>query len=83
MFIKSLKLKNYRNYKKLDIHLDKKLNIFIGDNAQGKSNILESIYVLAVTKSYLSIKDKDLTKEGEEYCFLEAKVSNQDNHYKF
>lgn len=82
MVIDELKLKNYRNYKKLDIHLDKKLNIFIGDNAQGKSNILESIYVLAVTKSYLSIKDKDLIEEGEEYSFLEAKVSNHDNHYK-
>lgn len=82
MIIDSLKLKNYRNYKDLDIHLDKKLNIFIGDNAQGKSNILESIYVLAVTKSYLSVKDKDLIKDGEEYGFLESKVIDDDKSYK-
>lgn len=82
MVIDSLKLKNYRNYEKLNINLDKKLNIFIGDNAQGKSNILESIYVLAVTKSYLSVKDKDLIKDGEEYSFLESKVEDKENNYK-
>ena len=82
MIIKNLKLKNYRNYKNLNIHLDNKLNIFIGDNAQGKSNILESIYVLAVTKSYLSVKDKDLIKDGEEYSFLESNIIDNENSYK-
>ncbi len=82
MIIDTLKLKNYRNYESLDIQLDKKLNIFIGDNAQGKSNILESIYVLAVTKSYLSVKDKDLIKDGEEYSLLESKVLNSKDSYK-
>ncbi len=66
MVIKSLKLKNFRNYTDLDIKLSNKLNIFIGDNAQGKSNILESIVVLALTKSYLNVKDKNLIKDGEE-----------------
>jgi DNA replication and repair protein RecF len=76
MIIKRLKLKNYRNYSNLDIQFSDNLNIFIGDNAQGKSNILESIYVLAVTKSYLSVKDKDLIKDGEEYSFLEALIKD-------
>lgn len=82
MIIDSLKLKNYRNYKDLNINLDDKLNIFIGDNAQGKSNILESIYVLAVTKSYLSVKDKDLIKDGEDYSFLESRIIDNDMSYK-
>jgi DNA replication and repair protein RecF len=63
---------NFRNLKKQTIDFDKKSNIFIGDNAQGKTNILESIYFLALTKSYrtndfnLINKDEDFTKvKGE------------------
>ena len=82
MIIDNLKLKNYRNYKNLDINLDDKLNIFIGDNAQGKSNILESIYVLAVTKSYLGVKDKDLIKEDCEFATLESDVLSHGNMEK-
>ena len=57
MKLLKLKLKKYRNYDKLDIELSPNLNIFIGNNAQGKSNILESVFVLALTKSYMNIKD--------------------------
>ena len=74
MIIKSLKLKNYRNYSDAEIQLSDKLNIFIGDNAQGKSNILESIVVLALTKSYMNVKDKYLIKNDEEVCNISAKV---------
>ncbi len=75
MIIESLKLKNYRNYKDLDIELGKGLNIFIGDNAQGKTNILESIYTLALTKSYLNVKDKNLIFDGMIFAKLQAVVS--------
>lgn len=74
MIIKNLKLKNYRNYKELDIELSDKLNIFIGDNAQGKSNILESIVVLALTKSYMNVKDKCLINDEESYANISAVV---------
>ena len=74
MIIKNLKLKNFRNYKDLDIELSNRLNIFIGDNAQGKSNILESIVVLALTKSYLNVKDKNLIKDGEEVANIMSNV---------
>ena len=67
MKIGRLQLKNYRNYKRLDIELSPSLNIFIGNNAQGKSNILESIFVLALTKSYINVKDQYLIKDGG-YC---------------
>ena len=54
MKIKKIKLINYRNYDNLELNFNDSLNIIIGNNAQGKTNILESIYVLAVTKSFLS-----------------------------
>ena len=73
MKIKRLQLKNYRNYESLDIELSSSLNIFIGNNAQGKSNILESIFVLALTKSYINVKDQYLIKDGKEFSVLKAK----------
>ena len=76
MIVERLKLKNYRNYSNLDIKLNKGLNIFIGDNAQGKSNILESIVVLAITKSYSNIKDKFLIRNGEDVANVSASVSS-------
>lgn len=79
MIIKNLKLKNYRNYSSLNIELSDKLNIFIGDNAQGKSNILESIVVLALTKSYMNIKDRCLIKDEEGVANVSAVVNSGDS----
>ncbi len=67
MEIKKLKLENYRNYDSLELDFDKKNTIFIGNNAQGKTNILESIYVLGLTKSYLNINEKNLIKFNNLY----------------
>jgi DNA replication and repair protein RecF len=74
MLINNLLLKNYRNYNDLEIKFNSGLNIFIGDNAQGKTNILESIYVLAVTKSYLGVNDRDLIKFGNSCSIIKANV---------
>lgn len=52
MIIKSIELKNFRNYEELNLNLDGGTNILYGDNAQGKTNILESIYVSGTTKSH-------------------------------
>lgn len=62
MKIAKITLKKYRNYDNLEISFNDNLNIIIGDNAQGKTNLLESIYVLGVTRSFLSISDKNLIK---------------------
>ena len=75
MKIERLQLKNYRNYKKLDISLNPGLNIFIGNNAQGKSNILESIFVLALTKSYINVKDQYLINDEEDFSVIKANFS--------
>ena len=68
MIVKEIELKNFRNYKALDLSFDEHINILYGDNAQGKTNILESIYMCSTTKSHRSNKDVELInfdkKEG-------------------
>lgn len=76
MIIKSLSLKNFRNYDNLDIEFSPNLNIFIGNNAQGKSNILESVFVLALTKSYMNVKDQNLIKDGKDFSLIRANFTN-------
>ena len=65
MYIKSIKLHNFRNYKKLSVSFSKKINIIYGRNAQGKTNLLESIYVLGFTKSHRSFIDNSLITTNE------------------
>ena len=65
MILQQLKLQNFRNYEKLDIVLSKNLNIFYGMNAQGKTNILEAIYLLALTKSHRTNNDIDMLLDGK------------------
>ena len=60
MFIKRLQMLNYRNYNVLDISLGPHVNVFMGDNAQGKTNILEGIYYCAFARSHRTSKDKEL-----------------------
>lgn len=74
MVIKSLELKNYRNYEYLSIEPSPGTNIFYGDNAQGKTNIIESIYVCATTKSHRTNKDKELIKFNEEDAHISIKI---------
>lgn len=60
MILKNLTLKNFRNYEKLTVEFSDGVNVLIGENAQGKTNLLEAIYVLALTKSHRSSNDKEL-----------------------
>ncbi len=62
MIVKRVELSNFRNYELLKLDLDKKTNILYGKNAQGKTNVLESIYVCSTTKSHRSNKDAELIK---------------------
>ncbi|HFU4200779.1 TPA: DNA replication/repair protein RecF [Streptococcus suis] len=65
MWLERLELQHFRNYNQLDIEFHKGLNVFLGENAQGKTNILESIYVLALTRSHRTRTDKDLLQFQE------------------
>ena len=74
MYIKSLELCNYRNYELINIDFDEKINILHGDNAQGKTNILESIYLCATTKSHKGSKDNEIIKFGEDNSHIKIIV---------
>ena len=65
MYIKKLKLKNYRNYNEIEINLDPKINIIYGNNAEGKTNLLESIFLCSSTKSHRNCSEKEIIKFNE------------------
>ena len=70
MYIENLKLKNYRNFKNLNIKFDKNINIIYGNNAEGKTNILESIYFSATLKSHKNSKDYEIINFDEKETFI-------------
>ena len=69
VYLNDIKISNFRNYSNLNIKFSKNINIFVGDNALGKTNLIESIYVLALTKSFRPVNDNSLLKSNEQsYC---------------
>lgn len=77
-FLKICKLclKNFRNYLDLEIDFNDKLNIIIGNNAQGKTNILEAIYFLSITKSFLSVNERTLIYRDKEFSLIKGDIVN-------
>ena len=82
MYIEKIKLNNFRNYKEQEINLDKNINIFYGNNAQGKTNIIESIYLCAIGKSYRTNKDKEFIKINEPFSKVEINYNKKDRNGK-
>lgn len=82
MFIEKLELKNYRNYEKLDINLSSDVNIFFGDNAQGKTNILESIYLCATASSHRGSKDKDIIRFDNDEAHIKLFTKKREMSYR-
>ena len=76
MFIKRLQMLNYRNYNALDIGLGPHVNVFMGDNAQGKTNILEGIYYCAFARSHRTSKDRELINWNADNALLRAAISS-------
>lgn len=72
MYIKNIELKDFRNYESLKVSFGKNVNIFIGNNAQGKTNLLESIYLNAMAKSFKTSKDKELIRFGKDFCKIKT-----------
>ena len=62
MIIESMELLNYRNYESLKIAFDPGTNIFYGDNAQGKTNVLEAVYLCCTTKSHRGARDREIIR---------------------
>ena len=82
MEILSLKLDNFRNYFHLNLEFDPKMNLIIGSNGSGKTNLIEAIYVLALTKSFKSNYDEVLINNQQESTRIEGKIkTNITNKY--
>ena len=77
MIIKRLELADYRNYETLDLEFDQGTNILYGDNAQGKTNILEAIYLAATTKSHKGSKDKEIIGFGKEEAHIRTYLEKE------
>lgn len=77
MYIKELSLQDFRSYSNLDILLDNGINIFRGDNAQGKTNILESIYLCATARSHRTHKEKEIIRWNQECAHVNLKVQKK------
>ena len=77
MIIKTLELADFRNYETLNISFDKGTNILFGDNAQGKTNILEAIYISATTKSHKGSKDKEIIHFDKEEAHIRTYLEKE------
>ncbi len=74
MFLKEITIKNFRNLNELNLNFDSRINIFVGENGAGKTNLLEAIYFLGILKSFRTNQDKQLIKFGEVELFLNGKI---------
>ena len=79
MYIKDIELHNFRNYRDLELAFHPSVNLILGNNAQGKTNLLESIYITSMGKSFRTSKDQEMILFGEE--FGRVKVNAQKDYY--
>ena len=82
MVVESLNLEHYRNYQELSIEFSDGTNILYGDNAQGKTNILEALYVCSTTKSHRGSRDKEIIQFGEDESHIKLIVRKKDVPYR-
>lgn len=82
MIIKSMELKNFRNYEDLKISFDEGTNILFGDNAQGKTNILEAVYMSGTSRSHKGSKDKEIIRFGEQEAHIRTIVVKKEKEYQ-
>lgn len=82
MWIKKVKINNFRNYNKEEIVLEKNINIFYGENAQGKTNIIESIFLCSMGKSFRAKKDKEMINLNELNASVEVEFQKSDRDGK-
>ena len=78
MLITSLKLQNFRNYTELDVKFNENINIIYGDNAQGKTNMLEAVFISSIGKSFRTKKDRELIKFNENFSIIEVNFAKSD-----
>lgn len=72
MIIKEIELRDFRNYESLNLQFHSKVNIFLGNNAQGKTNLLEGIYISSIGKSFRTQKDSEMVKFNSDFCKIKV-----------
>ncbi len=77
MFVKKISLKDYRNYRKLDVEFSEKVNVIVGDNGVGKTNLVEAIYYLNLARSFKEISGGELIRYGEKRAFIHAEIISE------
>ena len=82
MFIEKIKLKNFRNYIEQEIKLNNGINLFYGNNAQGKTNIIESIFLCSMGKSFRARRDKEIINFNKNETQIEIKYTKKDREGK-
>lgn len=82
MYIEKIKLQNFRNYEELEINLNKNINIIYGDNAQGKTNILEAIFLCSFGKSFRTSKEKEMIMFEKDKALVEIFYQKKDRDVK-
>lgn len=82
MIIKSIELSNFRNYEREEFLFHEGTNVLYGDNAQGKTNVLEAIFVGGTTKSHKGSKDADMIQKGKEECHIRYFVEKNDRTFR-
>lgn len=82
MYIKNIKVENFRNYESEEINLFKNINVIYGDNAQGKTNILEAIFLCAFGKSFRTTKEKEIIQKNKNFLRVITEYSKKDRDGK-
>lgn len=77
MRVESIQLQHYRNYDNIQLQFSPNINIFIGNNAQGKTNLLESLYVLSMTRSHRTHVEKELIEDGHSLATITGNIQRQ------
>lgn len=77
MWLESIQLQHYRNYDALDLNFSNSINVFLGENAQGKTNLIESIYCLGLARSHRTNKDRELIQWQQDFARISGKVSRR------
>ena len=77
MYFKSIKLENFRNYPDLSLEFHRNLNLILGQNAQGKTNLLESLFIMGLGKSFRTTRDSDMISFGKEYAKASCVVDGE------
>lgn len=81
MLLQKIELTNYRNYKKASAEFSPGINVFIGENAQGKTNLMESIYVLAMARSHRTANDRELISWSEDFAKVTGRVEKRSSTF--